>query len=132
MNEDQLHLRLLSVFHYIVAGIVALFSLLPLFHLAIGVAMITGQLDTGETRDPMAILMGLFFVGFAAAWIVSGIVFAACLVIAGFFLSQQRHYVFCLIVAGLACMFVPFGTVLGVFTIVVLMRPSVKKLFDQD
>lgn len=132
MNEDQLHLRLLSVFHYIVAGIVALFSLLPLFHLAIGVAMITGQLDTGETRDPMAILMGLFFVGFAAAWIVSGIVFAACLVIAGFFLSQQRHYVFCLIIAGLACMFVPFGTVLGVFTIVVLMRPSVKKLFDQD
>jgi hypothetical protein len=32
-------------------------------------------------------------------------------------------------VAAIACMFMPFGTVLGVFTIIVLMRPSVKELF---
>jgi hypothetical protein len=31
--------------------------------------------------------------------------------------------------AGVACMFMPFGTVLGVFTIVVLLRDSVKELF---
>ena len=32
-------------------------------------------------------------------------------------------------VAAIACMFMPFGTVLGVFTIIVLMRPSVKERF---
>ena len=29
-------------------------------------------------------------------------------------------------------MFIPFGTVLGVFTIIVLMRPSVKMLFNRQ
>ncbi len=32
--------------------------------------------------------------------------------------------------AGVACMFMPFGTVLGVFTIIVLLRDSVKELFS--
>jgi len=33
--------------------------------------------------------------------------------------------------AGVECMFMPFGTVLGVFTIIVLMRPSVKEIFGR-
>ena len=37
-----------------------------------------------------------------------------------------------LIVAGLECMMMPFGTVLGVFTIIVLLRPSVRQLFGED
>jgi hypothetical protein len=35
------------------------------------------------------------------------------------------HYV-------LAGMMMPFGTVLGVFTIIVLQRPSVRQLFGED
>jgi hypothetical protein len=31
--------------------------------------------------------------------------------------------------AGIECIFMPVGTVLGVFTIIVLMRDSVKELF---
>lgn len=34
--------------------------------------------------------------------------------------------------AAVECMLMPFGTVLGVFTIVVLMRESVKKLFTMN
>jgi hypothetical protein len=33
--------------------------------------------------------------------------------------------------ACVACLSVPLGTVLGVFTIIVLMRPSVKALFAE-
>jgi hypothetical protein len=32
--------------------------------------------------------------------------------------------------AAVACVFFPFGTVLGVFSIIVLTRESVKRLFD--
>jgi hypothetical protein len=32
--------------------------------------------------------------------------------------------------AGVMCIFMPFGTVLGVFTLIVLLRPSVKPLFE--
>jgi hypothetical protein len=34
--------------------------------------------------------------------------------------------------AGIECVFMPFGTVLGVFTLVVLTRPSVKPLFEDQ
>jgi hypothetical protein len=39
---------------------------------------------------------------------------------------------YCLVVAGIECIFMPFGTVLGVFTIIVLMRPSVRNLFGVE
>ncbi len=43
---------------------------------------------------------------------------------------HHRRRLFCLVVAGVECAFMPFGTVLGVFTIAVLMRESVKELFE--
>ena len=37
----------------------------------------------------------------------------------------------CIVMAALACLSMPFGTVLGVFTIIVLARPSVQALFSR-
>ena len=51
------------------------------------------------------------------------------MICAGRFLAQRAYYTFCFVVAALECVFVPFGTVLGVFTIVVLQRPAVKEMF---
>ena len=39
---------------------------------------------------------------------------------------------FCFVIACLACMQMPLGTILGVFTIIVLARPSVKEMFDRS
>jgi len=127
MNQDLEHLRLLSIFHYVVAGLTALFSLIPSFHLFFGLAMATGAMDNGD--DTFARGMGWFFVVFATLFISLGLTLATCLAVAGRKLARQEGYTFCLVVAGFACMLMPFGTVLGVFTIVVLMRESVKKLF---
>jgi len=44
-------------------------------------------------------------------------------------LKRRVSYTFCLVVAGIECILMPFGTVLAVFTIVVLMKDSVKALF---
>jgi hypothetical protein len=54
---------------------------------------------------------------------------AAAVFMAAWCLKNRRRYIFCLVVAGFECFFAPFGTVLGVFTILVLSRPSVKALF---
>jgi hypothetical protein len=40
------------------------------------------------------------------------------------------NYLFCLIIAGLNCAFFPTGTVLGVFSFIVLLREPVKQLFQ--
>jgi hypothetical protein len=58
-------------------------------------------------------------------------VLAGCLIAAGRFLQLRRNYIFCMVAAGFACLQVPLGTVLGVFTIIVLQRPEVKRMFEQ-
>jgi hypothetical protein len=57
---------------------------------------------------------------------------AVCMIIAGRFLAKRTHYMYCLVVAAISCIFFPFGTVLGVFTIIVLLRSSVKALFTAN
>jgi hypothetical protein len=48
------------------------------------------------------------------------------------YLKRRERSTFCMIVAGFNCLWVPVGTALGVFTILVLQRPSVKALFTGD
>jgi hypothetical protein len=40
MTQDEDHLKLLSIFHYVVGGLAGLFALLPIFHLVIGLVMV--------------------------------------------------------------------------------------------
>jgi hypothetical protein len=126
-NEDQ-NLRLLSIFHYVVAGLAALVSLFPIFHVVIGLMMVFGKLDDGSNPPPP--LFGWMFVFFGIALIIGGFAFAACYAYAGRCLARRKHYMYCLVMAGVGCMFVPFGTVLGVFTIVELQKESVRSAFD--
>lgn len=76
--------------------------------------------------------MGLIFTVFAAAIIVLGWGLAIATVYAGRCLARRRKHTFCLGVAAVSCMNAPIGTALGVFTIIVLMRPSVKELFTAN
>jgi hypothetical protein len=131
MSQDQEHLRLLSIFHYVVAGIAALFSMFPIFHLVIGIGVVTGKLDQ-PSKDPTGRFIGWALVLFAVLWILAGLTFAVCLAVAGRCLARRSHYTYCLVMAALNCMFMPFGTVLGVFTIIVLLRDSVKQLFGKE
>lgn len=128
MNEDLEHLRLLSIFHYVVAGVLALFSCLPFIHFFMGVAMVSGWGEIGA--DPEAGWVGWLLIGIASFFILLGWGFAVCLVMAGRNLTRHRRYTFCLVVAALSCLFMPIGTALGIFTIIVLMRPSVRELFE--
>jgi hypothetical protein len=128
MNNDAEHLRLLSIFHFVVGGLAALFALLPAMHLFMGIAMVTGRFDEGPNQTE-ARLFGWFFIVLASAMIAAGLAFATSMILAGRFLAQRVYYTFCFVVAALECVFVPFGTVLGVFTIVVLQRPAVKEMF---
>lgn len=124
--QDLEHLRLLSIFHYVVAAITALFSLFPMIHLVIGIGLVTGRM---EGTDPSAKLAGWFFVAIACVLIFCGLLLAGFIAYAGRCLSRRRRYTLCMVVAALSCMMMPFGTVLGVFTLVVLTRPSVRSLF---
>ncbi|MCC6680439.1 MAG: hypothetical protein IT445_06000 [Phycisphaeraceae bacterium] len=129
MTQDQEHLKLLSVFHYVVAGLAGLFSLFPIFHLVFGLIIIFAPQVFEQSGDTPPAFMGWFMVVFAVIFIPIGLAFAALILMAGRCIVRRRRYMFCLVMAGIECLFVPFGTVLGVFTIIVLMRESVKEMF---
>jgi len=126
MNEDSEHLNLLAVFHYVVAGITAFFSCIPLIHLAVGLVFLLVKFD-GPNPPPR--IIGWLFVTGAAFFILCGWTLALLILLAGRRLKKRTGWTFCLVVAAIECIFMPFGTVLGVFTIVVLSRQSVKALF---
>ena len=78
---------------------------------------------------PPPAFIGWLFAIIGGTIIAVGWIFAGFIATAGRFLAKRRHYLFCLIVAGVECLVMPYGTVLGVFTLMVLMRPSVNALF---
>jgi hypothetical protein len=131
MNDDVENLRLLSIFHAIVAGLTGLFALFPIFHLVFGILAVSGHLDSKTQSSPFPALIGWFFIAFASIWIVSGLMLATCVLLSGLFIAKRKRYTFCFVVACVMCAFMPFGTILGVFTILVLQRPSVKALFGR-
>ncbi len=128
MGEDEKYVQILSVFHYIVAGITALFACFPFIHIFVGICVLFEERQAGS--PVFGTLFGLFFIAFAACFICAGWALAVCIFLSGRFLAGHVHHTFCLVVAALECMLMPFGTVLGVFTILVLVRPSVKQLFS--
>jgi len=134
LRQDIEHLKLLSVLHYVLGGINALLACCPAIYLVMGVVMIVAPnaFDGGKGQGPPPQL-GWFLVVIGAIVIVVGWTLVACIILAGRFLAQHRNYMFCFIVAVVMCvLLMPFGTVLGIFTIIVLMRQSVRVLFGQE
>jgi hypothetical protein len=132
MNQDSEHLRLLSIFHYVVAGLAALFSFFPLLYTTVGGIFIFaarhGTPKPGEELPPE--FLGWIFIVLGSLLFLLGIAMAICILIAGRCLARRKRYSFALVIACIECLFIPFGTVLGVFTIVVLSRESVRELFS--
>ena len=87
-NEDQQHLHLLSIFHYVVAAIAALFACFPIFHFAIGVGTLVGGIVDPQEYGPMA-LFGLIFTVITGAIMLFGWAFAICTALAGRYLTPS-------------------------------------------
>ncbi|QYY36842.1 hypothetical protein [Ruficoccus sp. ZRK36] len=132
---------------HIVAGILfILISCLPLLFILSGSALLAGgvaiavdeaarNMPPGSGDPAILAILPTIFGGFFATLIVVGLLFNVAIgvgiIISGRFLRQHRHYIFSFVVACLLCTSVPLGTILGIFTIVVLSRDSVKRLYGQ-
>jgi len=130
MTRDAEHLRSLSIFHYVVSGLAALFAFFPIFHLLLGLVLVFAPQAFAGNGSPPPAFPGWFFVIFAATFMLLGWTFAAFVLTAGRCLARQKHYMSCLIMAGVECLFMPVGTVPGVFTLFLLVREPVKQLFE--
>ncbi len=111
----------------------ALTGLFALVFVAMGIFVTVIPL-TNSTRNgqPPPDWFGWMFVGIGIALLIFALGMAALSYFCSRFLRQRRHPVYCMIVACLNCLSMPFGTVLGVATIVVLQREEVRRTFEQN
>ena len=131
---DADHLKLLAIFHFVGAGL-ALLGLLFLFaHYSFMHFFLTNpkMLEGSKGGGPppaeiFSILRWIYL--FFGGWLVGCF---SLNVLAGFALRARKHRTFTLVVAGLNCVHMPMGSVLGVFTIVVLLRDSVRELYEKN
>ena len=126
---DSRHLYLLSIFHFIGSG----FALLGLGFIGLHFALFNGLFNNpdmwkGAAQPPPPEVFDLL----KWIYVVLGAWYAASLVLnllAGMYLHRKMHRTFCFVVAGMNCLHVPVGTILGIFTIIVLARDSVRAAF---
>lgn len=132
-DQDIQHLRLLSLFHYIVGALGFLCGSIPLIHVALGLVMYFSPetMNDGHGGPPPKVF-GLFFAAFGGVVVLFAWILSAFTVLSGRYLEKRRKWKASLIVGAVQCIMFPFGTVLGVFTLIVLLRPSVRQLYGPE
>ena len=128
MNADERHLRFLSIFHFVLGFLYASVASAILIVLLLIASL---PVFVNDPDAPPAGAVQAVCVGYACLFVVPGWLAAACTVCAGICIAVRRWYTLCLAIAVLNCLCVPLGTVLGVMTIIVLVRPSVQALFGR-
>ncbi len=129
-SRDEQHMRVLPILYYVFGALAALSTCFGLFYVAIGIwlAVDPDMLTRGEPDAPPPEVMGMVgalvaVIGFCV--VVLQLAVAAALVTAGRCLARRRARIFCVVVAAFICLSFPFGTALGVYSLVVLSRPGV-------
>jgi len=124
MNKDFTLLKSLAHLHFVVASIPAFLSscfasvLIPrIFELA----------RNSSEQYPSELTVTILV---ATIYFLPGWVYAIFLIVLGIFLEKSKNHTQCIIIATISCIFIPIGTALGMYTIGILNRPTIKELFD--
>lgn len=131
-NVDLDHLNLLSIFHFVGAGLAGVGTMVMMAEFAFMQFVVSNPALWQNQKGPPP--PEFFFVMMKVMYGAMGLWFVASLILnllSGLFLRQRRHRTFSLVVAAINCLHVPAGTVLGIFTIIVLVRNSVRELYEQ-
>lgn len=134
-DRDKEHLRLLGIFHYIAGSICILFSSFGIIHIIMGGIIFFApgavpQSPNDPHADMIQSVFGAIFAITGSCVVLSGWTFGILTIISGRKMSRYRSRTYSLVIAGINCLWVPFGTILGVFTIIVLSRDSVIELYS--
>ncbi len=131
-KTDADNLRLLAIFHFVVAGLAVVGLGFLFLHYALMQTVFSNpeiwknQKGGGPPPEQFIAIFKWFYLFFGAVLLAGGI----GNLISGVFMRKKKNRMFSLVVAGINCVQFPFGTVLGVFTFVVLLRNSVREIYE--
>jgi len=129
---DEEHLRLLSIGHYITGGFTIAIASLFIFHFVFFLLIARNPELFGGHSNAQAPPAGLMnFLGvIIGLFIVAGWAYGSLTIYVGRCIKRRVRRTLTIVVACLNTLAMPFGTVLGVFTLMVLTRPRVKRLYS--
>lgn len=132
MTIDNEHLKLVSLGYMISAGFAAFFSVFGLFYLVMGIAMSVGlsRMHTNPGNQPPPAFVGWIFGGMGLVFFVFAAGMAVLRFIAARCVKRRKSRTFCIVIAALSCLEFPYGTTIGVLSLIVLSRESVRRQFE--
>lgn len=123
VEQKETYLDILAVFHYVNGALSALVGFAVLTFLGIGLGAATEWGDNWEMEPGCSIGAIIFLV----LVFVGG--YAILNILTGRALQTRNHYVLSLVTSALNCLNMPFGTLLGIFTLVLLSDGQVRDIF---
>ena len=126
---DEEHLKLLRIGYFVSAGINAVFSLFFVFYAFIGLMFVFREPAHPSAPNQMPPEAGYLFMGVGVFMTVFSLCLAGVKYRVARAIERRRERVFCMVVAAVCCIGVPYGTLLSVLTFIVLGRPTVVDLF---
>lgn len=134
-NKDAENLRTIAICHYVVSGL-SLFALAFLgLHYSIFKVFFANPQMWENQKQPQPFNPAEFFAIFQWFYLIFGILILVggiLTFLSGRFIHRRVNRTFSLVIAGLNCMHFPFGTLLGVFTLIILTKDSVMQLYAQS
>jgi hypothetical protein len=130
------HLRILSILHYVAAALSLLGVCFGGFYVGMGGLIAKGMEEQqrtgrGAPPPPFVEMFGGMFAAFGLVIVLVSLAAAVCYALSGYWLSEHRNRTFSMVVAGFACLSVPLGTLLGVFTLIALTKPAAEELYAE-
>lgn len=125
---DQNDLNTLAVCHYVYAALLAFGGLIP-----IGISLVAVGVFSALVPSHEPALKGLVGGALLLIWGAIGLLLwikAGLVAYSGLCLRRGQHRMLSIVVACLCCLNMPIGTLLGVFTLVVLNRPAVRAGYE--
>ena len=128
---DEEHLKLLSLGYMVSAGVTAFFSFFGLMYVAMGIIISIALPETAANGgDEPPAFIGWIFTCIGLAIFIFMIALAAAKFWTALCIKRRKSRIFCMVVAGISCLSIPYGTLLGVLSFIVLGRVSVARLFS--
>jgi hypothetical protein len=128
---DASQLRTLAICHYVCGGLEILFGTFFIIYVVMGIAWGRGAFPPPASgQPPPPTFIGYIFAGMGGCAVICGWALGILTIMSGRAIANHRRRVFSLVMAGVSCAWFPFGTLLGIFTFIVLLRPSVRIVYE--
>jgi uncharacterized membrane protein YjgN (DUF898 family) len=134
MDTTEHDLKLLSIGYFVQGGVVTFAVLLILCYAGVMGIVLFSAIQKSAQSGSGDQLPGWFLPVIGAVVVAALLMTLAMgflLIYAGVALRRHKHRTFLMVMAALSCMSIPYGALLGIFTFIVLQRPSAKVLFGR-